>query len=390
MCTESCKFVEVLKKIRFILLSLITAVVASCGGGGTSVENYSEALYSPEYAIGFEILGAKGGKSSILVTKTPWQGSDSTAASQIFVQRGDEPVPTGFSGQVLRGDARRVVCMSSSYIAMLDAMGEVSRVVGVSGMGFVSNAIVLAGRDSIGDVGYDGNIDYEKLIALSPDIVLLYGVTGANMMEGKLRELGIPFAYIGEYLEESPLGKAEWLVAMAELIGKRAEGMEVFKKIPERYNELKRQAQAMSTKPKVMLNTPYGDSWVMPSTGSYIAQLISDAGGQYIYTKNTSTQSMPIDLEEAYKLASESDIWMNVGQLTAMAELKRLYPKFADTKPVVTNQVWNCNLRATQGGGNDFWESGVVRPDCILQDLIMMFHPEAAGSADYTYYKKLE
>ena len=64
-------------------------------------------------------------------------------------------------------------------------------------------------------MGYDGNMNYERLLSLSPDIVLLFGVSGASAMEPKLRELGIPYAYMGEYLEQSPLGKAEWLVAVA-------------------------------------------------------------------------------------------------------------------------------------------------------------------------------
>lgn len=58
--------------------------------------------------------------------------------------------------------------------------------------------------------------------------------------------------------------------------------------------------------PSVMLNIPYGDSWFMPSTGSYAVRLIADAGGDYIYRKNTGNASTPIDLEEAYLLGKHS------------------------------------------------------------------------------------
>ena len=86
-----------------------------------------------------------------------------------------------------------------------------------------------------------GYINYEVcLLSLDPDLVLLYGVNGASSMEGKLKELDIPFMYVGDYLEESPLGKAEWLVALSEVIGKRAEGEKVFAEIPVRYNVLKK------------------------------------------------------------------------------------------------------------------------------------------------------
>ena len=109
--------------------------------------------------------------------------------------------------------------MSSTHIAMLDAIGETGRVVGVSGIDYISNPDIQARRDSVGDVGYEGNINYELLLSLDPDLVLLYGVNGASSMEGKLKELDIPFMYVGDYLEESPLGKAEWLVALSEVIG---------------------------------------------------------------------------------------------------------------------------------------------------------------------------
>ena len=88
-------------------------------------------------------------------------------------------------------------------------------------------------------MGYEGNINYELLLSLDPDLVLLFGVNGASAMESKLKELGIPFMYVGDYLEESPLGKAEWLVALSEVVGKRAKGEKVFADIPIRYNALK-------------------------------------------------------------------------------------------------------------------------------------------------------
>lgn len=296
--------------------------------------------------------------------------------------------PADFPGQVLDGDARRIVCMSSTYIAMLDALGEPQRVVGVSGIDYISNPYVASHKEQIGDVGYDGNMNYERLLSLSPDIVLLFGVSGASAMEPKLRELGIPYAYMGEYLEQSPLGKAEWLVAVAEIAGMRERGEEVFREIPLRYDSLKTLAAKAERKPVVMLNTPYGDSWLMAPPSSYVARLIADAGGQYVYTQDTGNQSRPIDTEEAYRLAEMSDCWINVGSAASLKELAEIVPKFMDTRPVREGRVYNNNRRTNPSGGNDYWESGVIHPDLILQDLIRIFHPELTD-AEPTYYRKL-
>ena len=273
---------------------------------------------------------------------------------------------------------------------LTDAIGEAGRVVGVSGIDYISNPDIQARRDSVGDVGYEGNINYELLLSLDPDLVLLYGVNGASSMEGKLKELDIPFMYVGDYLEESPLGKAEWLVALSEVIGKRAEGEKVFAEIPVRYNVLKKKvADNILDAPSVMLNTPYGDSWFMPSTESYVARLIKDAGGDYIYKKNTGNASAPIDLEEAYLLASQVDMWLHVGMANTLDELRAACPKFIDTRCFRGGQVYNNNARTNAAGGNDYYESAVVNPDLVLRDLVKIFHPELVEE-DFVYYKQLK
>ena len=281
---------------------------------------------------------------------------------------------------------------------MLSAIGKSEYTVGVSGIDFISDEYVNNNRDKVRDVGYDNNIDYETLLALAPDIVLLYGVNAASAMEVKLQELGIPYIYIGEYVEPSPLGKAEWVVAIAEIAGCREEGEKFFSEIPTRYNHLKELAASATSKPKVMLNTPYADSWYMPSTQSYIARLIADAAGDYLYDRDTDNTSATIDNEEAYLMAAKADCWLNVGQIYSLAELRSRYPKLADIECVKRGNVYNCTRRLSPAGGNDFWESGVIRPDIILSDLIRIFHPELMDEApneaflkpELYYYQRLE
>ena len=195
--------------------------------------------------------------------------------------------------------------------------------------------------------------------------------------------------YVGEYLEESPLGKAEWLVAISELTDSRETGAKVFREIPERYNNMKQLTANVKKRPTVMLNTPWNDSWAMPSVKSYVAQLITDAGGDYIYKKNTSNGAEPIGLETAYGLIREADVWLNVGMATTLDELKIINPKFKDAKAIQENKVYNNNLRLTTEGRKDYWESTVVHPDIVLRDLIKILHPEQV-SEDLYYYRHLE
>jgi iron complex transport system substrate-binding protein len=366
-------------------------MLAACGGKKRTAEmTFDETVYAPEYASGFDIRSSKEGGNVLITVRNPWQGADSVT-TKLLILHGDEEAPADFDGQVMHGEARRIVTMSSTHVGMLEALGMVDRVVGVSGADFISSKYIQQHRDSVGDVGYDSNINYELLVSLSPDIVLLYGVNGASSLEGKLRELGIPFMYVGDYLEQSPLGKAEWMVALAELTGVRSEGEAKFKSIAQRYNDLKeRVAKETTDAPKVMFNMPYGDSWFMPSADNYAVQLVNDAGGEYIYKDVAGgNASGTIDVEKAYLLASQADVWINVGRASTLGEVKSACPKFIDTPSFVNGQIYNNNRRVTPNGGNDYYESAVVNPDIILRDLVKIFHPDLVED-DFVYYQQLK
>lgn len=377
------------KKSTFfiILLCGLFALTGCNSRKKTSLEAFSREVYTPRYASGFKILGTDNAQSTLIQIFNPWQGAENVVMSY-FIARDGEQAPAGFTGPVIRAGATRIVCMSSSYIAMLDALQQTDRIVAVSGLDYVSNPYIQAHRESVRDMGPEMN--YELLLGLKPDVVLLYGIGDAqSAVTDKLRELNIPYMYVGEYLEESPLGKAEWMIALAELTDTRKQATQVFDSIPQRYQSLKELTDSTAQRPTVMFNTSWNDSWMMPSTQSYMARLVADAGADYIYKENNGNGSSPIGLETAYGLIQKADYWINVGTASTLDELKAMNPKFADAKSVRQKTVYNNNLRLTPAGGNDYWESAVVRPDIVLRDLIWIFHPELLPDSLY-YYRHLE
>lgn len=372
--------------ITYLLCSLLTILSACRPSSDRGLDGFNCTVFQPTHATGFSIRGAEGKASTLITISNPWQGAEDVQL-HCFVARNDEQPPAGFKGQVVRADAKRIVCMASGYITMLDALGETDRVVAVSGLDFVSNAYIQAHRSSIRDVGAEP--DYEMLLSLRPDVVLLYGIADAqSALTGKLEELGIPYLYMGEYVEESPLGKAEWLAVVGELTDRREQAEQILQDIAARYDSLCHRVETVASRPTVMLNTPWQDSWTMPSTRSYMVRLITDAGGDYIYKQNHSNASQNIGLETAYRLTTQADYWLNVGAPTTLDELKAMHPKFAEAKAVQTGRVYNNNRRLTPGGGNDFWESSVLYPDVVLSDLIRILHPELSTDSLY-YYRQL-
>ena len=377
---------------RFFTVILLV-LLSACSPRATFDESiFDEVLYAPRYASGFDIRHHSESGATLITSKNPWQGADGVAY-RLLIDPADHFAHAAGDLQRITKPAERIVCMSSSHIAMLATMQEQQRVVGVSGIDFISDEYILAHRTEIGDVGYDNNINYELLIALNPDLVLLYGINAANSLESKLRELQIPFAYIGEYVESSPLGKAEWMVTIGEIVGHREQSVALFEEIASRYTTLSTDIKAKigeARRPQVMLNTPYRDAWFLPAKSSYIVQLIEDAGGKTFTTQSEGNTSEPIDIEQALLYASQSDMWLNPSGCNSIAELVALNPKFATVPPVIRGEVWNNNARQTTMGGSDFWESGVVRPDIILNDLATILHPELMTGKELYYHKQLK
>ena len=347
-------------------------------------QEYTDVVYDNACAKGFHIWGARDRQSTVIEVTNPWQNArDVTMA--YFVARGGEQPPEDFDGVVIPAGPRRIVCMSSSYVGMLDALGATDRVVGVSGLDYINSPALLARRDSVRDVGAE--LDFEVLLGLKPDLVLLYGVDDAQTaVTDKLTELGIPYMYIGEYVEEDPIGRAEWMMVLAEVLGLQKRCQLMIDILYTQYKTLSQLVADVKERPQVMLNTPWNDVWTLPSPESYMARLIHDAGGEYIFREGAAGSYTRIGMETAYSLLHEADYWLNISSVKTLDELKAMDPQFASAKAVREGHVFNNNLRTNAAGGNDFWESSVVKPSRVLLDLICILHPEKRRATDTLYY----
>ena len=372
----------------YLTLVMMWLGLSGCPAGQSEMA-WGEALYTPHSAKGFEIVATEGA-STVVRILTPWPAAKGVV-KEIFISREGESAPEGFGGQVITSSPERVVCLSSSHLAYIDALGAIESVVAVSGGQYVTNHEIVEGLadESIREIGYDANINYELLASLRPDVVFIYGTTGENgAMSHKLEELKIPYVYISDHTENTPLGKSEWVVAFGEMFDCREEAKEIFDSIGERYENLCIGALAATSKPRVMLNSPYKDVWFVPSKKSYIVRLIEDAGGEYI-CGGEGDLSRPISGESAYVYLSEADYWLNPNTSRTIAALVAENPKFADTQVVRNRNVYNCTALSTPSGGSDFWESGALRADVALADMLAILHPELSQNHTLYYFERL-
>ena len=356
-----------------------TVTLTGCSRKTAAVAFSGEEVYSPRYAEGFTIYGTDGA-STVIEIRNPWQGADGVN-TQIFVSRNGETAPEGFAGQTIKAPLERIVCFSSSHVAFLDALGKTDLIRGVSGADYISSPAIREGyaAGKIRDVGYDTNVNYELLASLRPDVVFIYGVGGENTaVTQKLADMNIPFMYIGEYVEENPLGKAEWIAVFGEATDDRPQAEAIFDGIATRYETLRSAAERSGEHPRVLINAPYRDVWFAPGDDSYMVRLIEDAGGEYLFAGESGSASRPISNEAAYMAALDADVWLSPSQALSISELESQNPKFAGIRCVENGRVYNNTRRRTPQGGSDFWESGALHADIVLRDLIICLAPDFA------------
>ena len=289
---------------------------------------------------------------------------------------------TASAGRVdtLQGPFHALVCMSSSYVGFLDAIGADSNVVGVSGRAFLAGNLPRAV-----EVGYDAALDYEAIIKARPDLFLTYNIGAVEPPYlAKLRELGIRTVVLSEHLESHPLARAEYVKLFGALTGREAAADSVFVQVRDHYLSLV-QPQVSH---KVLINIPYADQWFIPGGDNYMTRLIRDAGGELLGAVPGKRESSIISLETACGYAQEADVWLHPGWCRTREQLRRIHPLFS-TFPVLGKAVWNNTLQATKGGGNAYWETGPVHPDLVLEDLVQIMSG-TVGEAPLHYYLPLE
>ncbi len=369
-----------MKRFRHIaLLAVLWAAFLSSCGGRQKVEVPDTSGYAA-YAQCFDLLPE--GEGWAIVSLSPYDGTTDT----LHVT---EPL-------------QKIVCMSTSHVGFLDAIGAADAVVAVSGCDFVSSPRIREriAEGQVAEAGYDAAPAYETLYQLQPDVVLSYSLGGASPMDERLTELGIRVFTLYEHLESHPLARAEYVRLFGALTGRMAAADSLFAVVrdgyqassiygPEKMDECPEKGQSsincgqIMDGRKVLVNLPYAGVWYIPGAESYMARLIHDAGGEVLGSEPGTSQSGMISLERAYELACEADFWLNAGNVQSMDELRRENAAFASFPVAAPGRVYTNSRRAQTGGGNDFWESGAVRPDLILKDLRTIF---AGGPEDSLYY----
>lgn len=294
------------------------------------------------------------------------------------------------NAMILQVPLRRVVVLSSSQIGYMLGLGVSNRIVGIGDAKYVVDSALFlrasshATRDSnlepITELGNGSSLDYEKLIALKPDLVMTFATGGSEDDYARLSTLGIPVMLTSEWQESHPLSKMEWIKLYGKMLcGADSSGIcshaadSIFEQSREKYERLAMLSryntpECNPKEPRVLAGMSYGGVWYAPGGRSYTAQLIRDAGGCYLFASDTSRE-LKLSLEEVFLLSDSADVWINPGAFSKPGDLLAVDPRVKKIRAFREKRVFQNDGVLGPGGGNDFYESAVVKPYELLENL---------------------
>ncbi len=291
----------------------------------------------------------------------------------------------------IRTPVRRLVVTSTTHLSLVELLNARDCLVGIGQADYVYDADIRHRVDQgkIQEVAVGGSLNVESVLALQPDLVMVSANPSGTASYQPLRNAGIPVVVNAEWQEASPLGKAEWVKLLAVLLGKESVANEHFDAIATAYDSLKRLVPPTASSPRVITGSPFQGAWYVPGHHSYVGQLLRDARATWPGEHDTLAVSFRVALETLYPYGLQADYWINPGMYQQRSDLGEKDERLMAFRPYRRGEVYAHNRRVSNSGGNDYYESGAVRPDLVLADLIEIFHPEVLGHSLY-YYQRLE
>lgn len=373
-----------------VLFAEAQAESAEPPAGATDyAEDYFPAKVEIDYSDMFDV--SYHGNYKTVTVNEPWPGAES-GFTYLLLRRGTEAPEGVEADKTIEVPVRSVVSMSTSYLPHLESLGLLDTLVAVDALAWISSQAVLdhVASNEVAEVGSGPSVNVELLLDLEPELIMTYGQGGEWDTHPKLEEAKLPYVINAEWNEKTPLARAEWIKFLALFFNQEAEANRIFDSIVAEYTRLTELAATAPERPTVFSGAPYQGTWWVSGGGSYAAQLLSDAGGKYIWEDDESTGSLMLDIETVYEEAGEADFWLNTGYWGSLADAKAADERFTKFAAYQNGMLYNNNLRMGPGGGSEYFETGPANPQIILADLIAIFHPELLPDHELYYYRKLD
>lgn len=368
------------RHILLLAVTLLAMVASACSSASDKRGDAPERKNDLKYAERLRMYERDGYTVAEILADTPDKRVEQT---YVLVPEGVKPTAADPNVSVIPVPISNALVYTSVHAGALDELKSAQVIKAVADAEYFKLPAVTEGLRSgaIKDVGPSSSPSSEKIMELAPQAIIVNQYQGADYHT--IDKIGIPVVKMAENLEQTPLGRAEWIKFIGALAGKREMADSIFSAVEKSYLAMAQRGKALKKRPKVMTETMYEGVWNMAGGGSYQARLIADAGGDYIWKDDKTSGSLPLNFEQVLERGADADIWiLNVFgyELTRDALLK-LNPRYKNFAPVDKGGVYYCN-----SSEKPLFEDTPFHPDRLLSDYIAIF---SRDTVPMRYYRQM-
>ena len=273
---------------------------------------------------------------------------------------------------------KKIVATSTTHVPMLEILGAADVLVGFPNADYIASPGTRKRIDQgkLIDIGKDMGLNTEMVIALQPEAVIGFALDDSDKAYSTLRKNNVPIIFNGDWLEETPLGRAEWIKFFGALLDRDKEADSIFNQIDKEYLKACEIAKQSKQTPTIMSGILFKDQWNLPAGESFTARLYRDANTNYLWKESKGQGSLVLNFESVLDRAREADFWIGSGIYTSREDLIEANGHYGEFRAFNKNQIYTFSKRKGAGGGIVYFELGPLQPHIVLKDLIKVTHPD--------------
>ncbi|KGL63561.1 ABC transporter substrate-binding protein [Polaribacter sp. Hel1_85] len=372
--------------IPFLFFLLISV---SCKKEIVKNNHITTSKSSIKYAKGFDIIEENGTKK--LIIKTAYQNSEDSFEYIIKKKVGSNIKK--IESSIISTPIEKIVVTSTTHIPMVELLNEETSIVGFPYAKYVSSEKTrqLIDEGRIKEIGKESSLNTEILLDLQPELVVGYSVTSADKSLTTIKKAGINVIYNGDWLEETPLGRAEWIKFFGVLFDKEKQADSIFKVIETNYLSAKKIALNSNKKPSILSGAIMSkDIWNLPAGESFVAQFLKDANVNYLWKDTKGKGSLSLSFESVFDKGEKADFWIAPGYFSTKKQMLKSNELFSKFKAFQNDGIYTPSTKKGKTGGVIYYELAPTRPDLVLKDIIKITNPDLLPNYEFTFFEKMK
>ena len=336
-----------------------------------------------KHAKGFDIVTVNGQKK--LIIKKVFQNSkkqfEFTLTNKTNIAKNEIKVPVN-----------KLVVTSTTHIPMLELLNSEDKLVGFPHSKYISSEKTRKRIDEghVTELGTEQSMNTEKLMDLQPELVVGFSLHPNSKLYENIKKTGIPVVFNGEWLEETPLGRAEWIKFFGALLNKEKEADSIFNAIEKSYLKAKEIAKNNKKNPTILSGSMFKDIWNVPGGDSFIATFFKDAHLNYLWKETTGTGSLQLSFESVLDTAKKADYWIGCGLYETKEQLISANKHYKEFEALHSENIYTIGTKKGKTGGLIYFELAPIRPDLVLKDMIKITNPNLLPNYKLSFFEKMK